>query len=349
MMAENALWLTVVTLVVALLLLLFWPVQGVFWRWLRGRRKTGRVLVEDALKHVYEMGRSERRPTVQSVAGALNITAARAAGIIAQMIERELLIVRAEIYQLTAEGTEYALHVIRAHRLWERYLADATGYVDREWHAQANRQEHELSPRDVDALAAQLNYPTHDPHGDPIPSPNGVLPLAATRPLMALHVGQLGRVVHLEDEPAELYAQLVAAGLYPGMELRLVEQSDREVCFWAEGREHAFTPVLAANISVLPLPLSSELAPEAAVERLCDLPVDAKARIKTIAAACRGGERRRLLDLGILPGTLVEMAFSSPGGNPRAYRIRGALIALRREQASHIHIESLSEVPDATQ
>jgi DtxR family Mn-dependent transcriptional regulator len=104
----------------------------------------------------------------------------------------------------------------------------------------------------------------------------------------------LGRVVHLEDEPAELYAQLVAAGLYPGMELRLVEQSDREIRFWAEGREHALTPVLAANISVVPLPLSPELAPEVAVERLCDLQVDAKARIKTIAAACRGGAERRV-------------------------------------------------------
>ena len=61
----------------------------------------------------------------------------------------------------------------------------------------------------------------------------------------------------------------------------------------------------------------------------------------------RGGERRRFLDLGILPGTLVEAAFSSPSGNPTAYRVRGALIALRREQANHIHIESVQEVVDA--
>ncbi len=345
-MAGKPLWLVAV-LALLFLLLLFWPIQGVFWRRLRGRQKTGRVLVEDALKHMYEMGEDGRRPTVQSIAGALNITTARAAGILAQMIARELLVARTDSYQLTAEGRDYALHVIRAHRLWEHYLADATGYVDREWHAQANRQEHELSKRDVDALAAQLNYPTHDPHGDPIPPSSGALPLATARPLMALHAGQLGRVVHLEDEPSELYVQLLAEGLYLGMELRLIEHNDREIRFWAEGCEHVLTPVLAANISVLPLPLSSALEPEASVERLCDLPVGAKAQIKTIAAACRGGERRRFLDLGILPGTLVEAAFSSPSGNPTAYRVRGALIALRREQANHIHIESVQEVVDA--
>jgi DtxR family Mn-dependent transcriptional regulator len=329
-MAGNPLWSVAIMALFSVLLLLFWPIQGVFWRWLRARQKTERVLVEDALKHIYEMDEDGRRPTVQSIAGALDITTARAAGILAQMIARELLVARTESYQLTAEGRDYALHIIRAHRLWEH-------------------QEHELSKRDVDALAAQLSYPTHDPHGDPIPPSSGALPLETARPLMALHAGQLGRVVHLEDEPSELYVQLVAEGLYVGMELRLIEHNDREIRFWAEGCEHVLTPVLAANISVLPLPLSSALEPEASVERLCDLPVGAKAQIKTIAAACRGGERRRLLDLGILPGTLVEAAFSSPSGNPTAYRVRGALIALRREQANHIHIERVQELVHAAQ
>ena len=310
-MAGNPLWLVAV-LALLFLLLLFWPIQGVFWRRLRGRQKTGRVLVEDALKHMYEMGEDGRRPTVQSIAGALNITTARAAGILAQMIARELLVARTDSYQLTAEGRDYALHVIRAHRLWEHYLADATGYVDREWHAQANRQEHELSKRDVDALAAQLNYPTHDPHGDPITPSSGALPLATARPLMALHAGQLGRVVHLEDEPSELYVQLLAEGLYLGMELRLIEHNDREIRFWAEGCEHVLTPVLAANISVLPLPLSSALEPEASVERLCDLPVGAKAQIKTIAAACGVANVGVFSTLGFYPAPWSKRLLAAP-------------------------------------
>jgi len=57
-----------------------------------------------------------------------------------------------------------------------------------------------------------------------------------------------------------------------------------------------------------------------------------------IAAGCRGPERRRLLDLGVIPGTVVAAEMRSPAGDPVAYRIRGALVALRREQADLIHI-----------
>jgi len=54
-------------------------------------------------------------------------------------------------------------------------------------------------------------------------------------------------------------------------------------------------------------------------------------------------ERRRLQDLGVLPGTVIEAEFASPGGDPVAYRIRGATIALRKEQAAHILVDSLEE------
>ena len=73
-------------------------------------------------------------------------------------------------------------------------------------------------------------------------------------------------------------------------------------------------------------------------ESLADLEPGRKAQIVSISRACRGTERRRLMDLGILPGTLVEAEVTSPGGDPTAYRIRGALIALRRQQAHYIHI-----------
>jgi Fe2+ transport system protein FeoA len=62
-----------------------------------------------------------------------------------------------------------------------------------------------------------------------------------------------------------------------------------------------------------------------------------------LADACQGPQRRRLLDLGVVPGTIVTAEFSSPGGDPIAYRIRGALIALRRVQAKLIQVDPGAE------
>jgi len=254
------------------------------------------------------------------------------------MAERDLLQVQEGDYRLTPKGRDYALHIIRAHRLWERYLAEETGYADPEWHAQAHQQEHRMSPEEVDALATQLNNPTHDPHGDPIPTASGEIPRHEGRPLTSLELDTPARIVHLEDEPANLYAQLVAEGLHPGTQLRVTEITPQRVRFWADGDEHILAPVLAASISVTPLPRSQAAESETANERLADLRPGEKARVAGIAAVCRGPERRRFLDLGILPGTLIEAALASPSGNPTAYRVRGALIALRRDQANYIQI-----------
>jgi DtxR family Mn-dependent transcriptional regulator len=75
-------------------------------------------------------------------------------------------------------------------------------------------------------------------------------------------------------------------------------------------------------------------------ESLAELEPGRKAHVVSISRACRGVERRRLMDLGILPGTEVEAAMTSPSGDPTAYRIRGALVALRRDQADHIQINT---------
>jgi DtxR family Mn-dependent transcriptional regulator len=71
---------------------------------------------------------------------------------------------------------------------------------------------------------------------------------------------------------------------------------------------------------------------------LSTLKLGEQATVTGISPACRGLERRRFMDLGILPGTQIEVDLSSPSGDPMAYRIRGALVALRYEQANMINI-----------
>jgi DtxR family Mn-dependent transcriptional regulator len=83
------------------------------------------------------------------------------------------------------------------------------------------------------------------------------------------------------------------------------------------------------------------------VRTLADLGVGASGRVRRISSDCRGAQRRRLLDLGVVPGTDIVAEFPAAGGDPIAYRIRGALIALRRQQAEWIEIESVSAATDA--
>ena len=77
------------------------------------------------------------RPSIQSLAGALHITMDNAAEEVSSLVERELVELSGSEITLTAEGRTAALHIIRAHRLWERYLADETGYSEVEWHYRA--------------------------------------------------------------------------------------------------------------------------------------------------------------------------------------------------------------------
>ncbi len=328
--------LTLTFLVLALLALLFWPERGIYPRWRRNRRLTARVLMEDALKHIFTCEMDDRMPSLQSIAGALTVSQNEAADIVARLEKRDLIRTEQAVLTLTSVGREYALRVVRAHRLWERYLAEKTGFAEIEWHRMAERHEHRLSEADADKLSAILGNPSHDPHGDPIPTASGELAGATGLPLSRVSESSTVRVVHIEDEPAVIYSQLVAEGLHTGMVLRVIEHTADRIRFWAEGNEHVLAPLLAGNITVEPIRRDAHV-PQAGLP-LNQLEPGQKGRVVQITPGIRGAERRRLMDLGILPGTEIKAELKSPSGDPTAYLVRGALIALRADQAQHIKI-----------
>jgi DtxR family Mn-dependent transcriptional regulator len=171
-------------------LIFFWLGTALFSRWGRKREFMTRVLSEDALKHIHKTQVSGRRPTLQSIAGTLHIHSDRAAGLLADMEKRNLVTLASGDLQLTPAGREAALHIIRAHRLWETYLADQTGIAESEWHGQAENQEHHLGPEQLNELSAQLGHPTHDPHGDVIPVAKGALPADRGQSLNTVAAGE---------------------------------------------------------------------------------------------------------------------------------------------------------------
>ncbi len=158
-----------------------------------------------------------------------------------------------------------------------------------------------------------------------------------------MNTGDLARIIHLEDEPEAVYAQIVAEGLHVGQIVRMIKSSQHRVRFWAGDDEHLLAPIVAANIAVLPIQDEQDAA-ETTGEPLTNLDIGEVAQVISISPRTRGVERRRLMDLGILPGTSIEIEMSSPSGNPTAYRVRGAVIALRQSQAEDIRIQRSPEV-----
>jgi DtxR family transcriptional regulator, Mn-dependent transcriptional regulator len=325
--------------VVAVALFALWPKHGLVARWRQAVQLTARFRREDALKHILKCEANAQAPTLESVSGLLQIRRNEAVQLLQEMEQHGLVSFDQGRLRLRPPGRELAMHVVRAHRLWESYLAEQTGVAESEWHERAERQEHLLTQQQADAIAAQLGHPTHDPHGDVIPGPTGVLPADSGQPLTAAPLDAPLVIRHVEDEPWMIFAQIVAQGLRPGMKVVVIERTPERVRFWADGNEHILAPILANNIAVVPLPevKATDLFAE---EYLSGLKLGQQARVLGLSPACRGAERRRLLDLGFVPGTQLEVDMVSPGGDPTAYRVRGSVIALRREQAGLVRISS---------
>ncbi|MBK8481575.1 MAG: DtxR family transcriptional regulator [Proteobacteria bacterium] len=311
-------------------------------RWWRHQRDGERVQVEDALKHVYECEYHQRSCSWQTLSGVLGLSSGRALSLLERLVALGLVVSSADdgACRLTPNGRRDALRVIRIHRLWERYLAEETGVAATDWHTVADRREHRTTWEEAQALASQMGHPRYDPHGDPIPTADGEMPPPLGQPLSQLAPGTWAEIVHVEDEPPAVYAQLLAQGLQVGMRVRVFESSAERIRFEVGGEEQVLAPIIAANLAVQALPGDAGGSPQLALSLLGP---GEQGRVRGISPLCVGVARRRFFDLGFVPGTLIGVEMRSRHGDPTAYRIRGALIALRREQAELIQVEREAE------
>jgi len=305
------------------------------WRALRER-----ALFEDALKHLLALEQRGQSGSLESVAGSLGLSQKRLVRLITRM-EAHGVLHSADGLRLTPEGERWALEVVRAHRVWERYLSDEAGVPLQKLHKEAERAEHHLSAEIVEALDAHLGYPPRDPHGDPIPRAGAEATAPQGVTLTDWPPGKPGQIVHLEDEPPVILDHILATGLRPGMTIRVLETKPDGLVLSDGQIEYHMTPVVAANIQVASPP--PEEAPADGLVRLAELGEQEAAEVVTIDASCRGFGRRRLLDLGLTPKATVRAELSNPFGDPRAYRVRGTLIVLRREQAAQIWVRPAAQ------
>ncbi|HFA51952.1 MAG TPA: hypothetical protein ENJ95_23290, partial [Bacteroidetes bacterium] len=230
--------------------LLFRPGRGFYWVIKRSFQQDNKIIIEDILKMLYHAEDNSEGMKVNSIFDRLNSNKKHLLDILQKIESEGLINSSGDIVKLSNTGRDYALKIIRAHRLWEKYLSEETGYDKLEWHDRAEHMEHHLSEEDTDHLALQLGNPRFDPHGDPIPSSKGEMHKIAGKPLPSFPVGTVGKITHIEDEPEIIYKQILAEGLHIGSQVKIVEANERRIKFHSVGEEYILAPIVAANITI---------------------------------------------------------------------------------------------------
>src|SRR6056297_1475723 len=176
--------------------------------------------VEDYLKAIYTLESEGNKATTTKIAGSLDVSSASATNMVKRLSEMGL--VDYESYKgasLTNSGRKIALEIIRHHRLLELYLLEVMGYSWDEVHEEAEKLEHHISERFEEKIAKLLDNPTHDPHGDPIPTKEGIMPEMETESLINAEEGHHYLVSRVKNQDPELLRYLEKIGLLPGAKL----------------------------------------------------------------------------------------------------------------------------------
>jgi len=333
--------LIVFGIVIAILLVLFYPKTGIYWRLKQSFKTDPKILIEDILKKLYHAEDNGTTLSSNDIISSLNSSPKKIMETIAEMEDKELISFKNGDIKLNETGMDYALRIIRVHRLWEKYLSEKTGFHKKDWHEIAEKMEHELDPVQTKELATNLGNPRFDPHGDPIPTETGEIEQLQGKPLPTFKEGTIGRITHIEDEPEIIYKQILAEDLHIGSHIHLIEKNKKRIIFHSEGEEYILAPIVANNITISEL--QKEDISEKDTFRLSNLKENEQAEIIGISRECRGEIRRRLLDLGFVINTKIEVDLTSPMRNPRAYLVRDTSIAIRNEQAKFIQIEKIKK------
>jgi DtxR family transcriptional regulator, Mn-dependent transcriptional regulator len=185
--------------------------------------------IQDYLKHIFALTENKQSATTNALAERLNVAPASVTGMVQKLAALEQPLVLYRKHQgvtLTPAGQRAALEVIRHHRLLEAWLVHSLGYTWDEVHEEACRLEHVIS-EDLEArIAAALGNPNRDPHGDPIPDADLVMPGDETLPLSSLRPGQRAIVSRVNnDEDSNFLRHMTHLGLTPGAQLTVVDYS----------------------------------------------------------------------------------------------------------------------------
>lgn len=181
--------------------------------------------VEDYVRAIY--GLSERGVSVTNatLTNRLGLSPSSVSGMINKLAQLGLVThVRYRSVELTSTGRRLAYDVLRRHRLIELFLVEELDYTWDEVHSEADALEHAVSDDLIEHIAAKLGHPTHDPHGDPIPTADGNVEKPATQLLDQVEPGTIGTIARVWDTDSELLRYLTEHAITLGTRIEIVER-----------------------------------------------------------------------------------------------------------------------------
>jgi len=211
------------------------------------------VAIQDYLREIYKIQASGDRATTTAIAKRMGVAPSSATSMLKKLAA--LGLAEHAPYrgvELSEAGAKIALEVIRHHRLLEQYLAQTLGLGIDAVHDEADRLEHVISEELEARIDEQLGYPTHDPHGDPIPDAGLNVDRTSLRSLEALSPGEEATVRRIPDGDPGLLRYLAELTLVPGRKvtMRRSEPFGGPVTVDVGGSEHPISRELAGQIGV---------------------------------------------------------------------------------------------------
>ncbi len=208
---------------------------------------------QDYLKEIHKLRLEGRKATTSAIAERLGVRPPSATAMVKKLAA--LGLAEHAPYrgvELTPAGERVALEVIRHHRLLEQYLAQALGLSLDEVHIEADRLEHVLSEELEARIDRSLGFPTHDPHGDPIPDRKLKLDRSKLRTLASLDPGDEATIRRVPSDDDDLLRYLKTLALVPGrkVKLRSAAPFGGPLTVRVGKSEHAISRELAAGIGV---------------------------------------------------------------------------------------------------
>jgi DtxR family Mn-dependent transcriptional regulator len=209
--------------------------------------------VQDYLKRIYKLSEHEQRCTPSLLAERLGVSAPAVTKMMKRLQELNLVsYARSEEIRLTEAGEKIALETIRHHRLLELYLMEALGYTWDQVDSEAEKLEHVISEEFEEKIDRFLGFPTHDPHGDPIPTKDGVVESIKHAALAELEPGTRAVVRRVTDGDPDMLRYLGRLGLYPDAPVEVLgrEPYGGSIHLRVSGDEKSIGRELAAHVFV---------------------------------------------------------------------------------------------------
>ena len=207
--------------------------------------------VEDYIKTIFILQDGVSKVSTTEIARAMKVAAPSVTGMLKRLVR--LKMVYYESYKgvrLTVTGEQVALEMVRHHRLLETYLREVLGYSWGEMHSEADHLEHHISERFEARIDALLGYPTHDPHGHPIPTRDLKMVCRKTLCLGEAEAGRLYVVREVCDGDVSVLDMLESSGLLPGRKVEVLDRGSGDVTVRIDGSIRTISSDIAGSVHV---------------------------------------------------------------------------------------------------